>query len=180
VRNMPLNIIEFSLDPQKGCGTIGKEWSHNGVVGSGDMEVLLRRKDSPSVEVRVTTPVTGFDNIWKAVLSKSVSDANVGGLSIEINDNNATPFVVAMRLKQSFAEAGVIADKDACNDLGKDSRKDTDNDSNKNLSKDSGNGLGNDLGNDLKNDSGKDLSKDQGTEKGSAAGDDKRKGGSIQ
>ena len=133
---MPLNVIEFSLDPQKGYKTIGKEWSHNGVVGSGDMEVLLRRKDSPSIDVRITTPVAGFDNIWKAVLLKSVSDTGVGGISIEINDNNATPFVVATRLKQSFAEAGLIVGRDIGKDTDKDAGKDAGKDAEKDMGKD--------------------------------------------
>jgi len=103
---MPLNELVFSIEPPENCKTIGKEWSHTGVVGSGDLEVLLTRKNDPVVDVRITTPVSGFDDIWEAVLRKAVGDACIGGINIEINDNNATPFVVALRLKQSFAEAG--------------------------------------------------------------------------
>jgi len=104
---MALNVIEFSIEPRGDYPTIAKEWSHIGVVGSGDLEVLLRRTQSPAVSVRITTPVKGFDDIWKSVLSKAVGDAGIGGVSIEINDNNATPFVAALRLKQSFLEAGM-------------------------------------------------------------------------
>ena len=101
---MPLHEITFNIEYTG--ETIGKEWSHNGVPGSGDMEVLLRRREAPDVSVRITTPVTGFDDIWKAVVSRAVAAAGIGGVSIEINDNNATPFVAALRLRQGFAEAG--------------------------------------------------------------------------
>jgi malonate decarboxylase delta subunit len=102
-----LNSIQFTVEPHDGYNTIQTEWTHIGVVGSGDLEVLLRRKDSSAVDVKITTPVTGFDDIWKAVLTKAVVDASVGGISIEINDNNATPFIVATRLRQGFIEAGI-------------------------------------------------------------------------
>ena len=102
-----LHIIEFSIEPQPNYVTLATEWSHNGVVGSGDLEILLRRSDSPDISVKITTPVTGFDDVWKAVLTKAVCDAGAGGISIEINDNNATPFIVATRLRQGFLEAGI-------------------------------------------------------------------------
>ena len=102
-----LNEIQFTVEPVSGFETIDKAWSHNGVVGSGDLEVLLRRKDGPNVDVKITTPVSGFENVWKAVLTKAIQDSGVGGVSIEINDNNATPFIVATRLKQGFIEAGI-------------------------------------------------------------------------
>ena len=103
---MALHDIRFGIDPIEGFWTMEKEWSHVGVVGSGDLEILLRRKDSPMVDVKVRTPVSGFDDIWRAVLEKAVGEAGIGGVSIEIYDNNATPFVVAVRLKQSFAGCG--------------------------------------------------------------------------
>lgn len=36
---------------------------------------------------------------------KFVTDTGVGNVSIEINDDNATPIVVYMRLRQALAEA---------------------------------------------------------------------------
>jgi len=106
---MSLQEIIFTLTPQDGYETIAKDWSHTGVSGSGDLEVLLKRKDAPDADIKITTPVRGFDEIWKAVVSRAVAEACVGGVSIEINDNNATPFVAAMRLKQGFIEAKMEA-----------------------------------------------------------------------
>ena len=78
---------------------------HYGVVGSGDMEVLMEHKDlGGAVKLKVVTPVTGFDEVWKRVLERFVTETNIGDASLEINDNNATPVVVSMRLRQALAE----------------------------------------------------------------------------
>jgi len=83
-----------------------REWSHTGVVGSGDLEVLMKQADlSGGVQVKIVTPVTGFDHVWEKVLDKFVRETNLGDLIIEINDNNSTPFIVSMRLKQALIEA---------------------------------------------------------------------------
>ena len=42
---------------------------------------------------------------WEKMLGKFVTDTGVGNVSIEINDDNATPIVVYMRLRQALAEA---------------------------------------------------------------------------
>ncbi len=39
------------------------------------------------------------------MLNKFVNDTGVGNIVIEINDDNATPIVVYMRLRQALAEA---------------------------------------------------------------------------
>lgn len=78
---------------------------HYGVVGSGDMEVIIESADiGGAVKVKVVTPVTGFDQIWEKVLGRFVNENSLGNLSIEINDNNATPVIVSMRLRQALAE----------------------------------------------------------------------------
>lgn len=102
---MALNYLEFVYDGVAGASIPG-DWSHSGVVGSGDMEVLLTRKDQDGkVIVKVCTPVVGFDQVWDKVLGRFVSESGCGDLLMEINDNNATPFVVSLRLKQALREA---------------------------------------------------------------------------
>lgn len=77
-----------------------------GVTGSGDLEVLMEKKDlNGGVKAKVVTPVKGFDAVWEKMLGKFVNDTGVGNVSIEINDDNATPIVVYMRLRQALAEA---------------------------------------------------------------------------
>lgn len=103
---MALQELKFSFKPVKPYETFAPEWSHSGVVGSGDMEVLMEhRAQDGGVTVKVVTPVHGFDQVWEKVLEKFVAESHIGDLHLEINDNNATPFIVSMRLKQALIEA---------------------------------------------------------------------------
>jgi malonate decarboxylase delta subunit len=102
---MALQTLEFKFE-SAASQEIAKEWSHTGVTGSGDLEVLMERKDmGGTVAAKVVTPVRGFDAIWERMIKKFVDDTGVGNVSIEINDDNATPIVVYMRLRQALAEA---------------------------------------------------------------------------
>ena len=103
---MALHEMKFSFQAEGETVSIPKQWSHTGVVGSGDMEVLIRHKElKGEAEFKVVTPVIGFDNIWEKVLKKFVNDTRVGNVFVEINDNNSTPFIASMRLKQALIEA---------------------------------------------------------------------------
>jgi len=103
---MALQTLRFLLKPMGKYVSVPNEWSHTGVVGSGDMEVLMRHeKLDGAVSVTVRTPVRGFDEIWEKVLARFVKEQSLGDVSIEINDNNATPYIVSMRLKQALSEA---------------------------------------------------------------------------
>jgi malonate decarboxylase acyl carrier protein len=103
---MALHQMEFSFTKGKNSDTLPIPWSHTGIVGSGDMEVLLRRVDlNGGVRVKVVTPVHGFDDIWEKILEKFIRESNLADTSIEINDNNSTPFIVGLRLKQALIEA---------------------------------------------------------------------------
>lgn len=102
---MALQVLNFEFKAEE-PKTISKKWSHLGVTGSGDLEVLMEQKDlGGKVQVKVVTPVVGFDAVWEKMVGKFVNDSNVGDVSIEINDDNATPIVVYMRLRQALAEA---------------------------------------------------------------------------
>jgi malonate decarboxylase delta subunit len=76
---------------------------HVGVVGSGDLEVLLEPSADGRAHVSVTTSVEGFAAVWRHVLDRFFSRFD-GAALIEINDSGATPGVVLLRLEQA-AEA---------------------------------------------------------------------------
>ena len=76
---------------------------HVGVVGSGDLEVLLEPSADSDAHVAVTTSVEGFGTVWKHVLDRFFTRFD-GAAAIEINDFGATPGVVLLRLEQA-AEA---------------------------------------------------------------------------
>lgn len=82
---------------------------HVGVVGSGDLEILLEppatNDPADRATVRVRTSVDGFDTIWHDVLSRFFARAPLAG-RWELNDFGATPGVVNVRLRQAAEAAG--------------------------------------------------------------------------
>ena len=102
---MALTELHFEYEGDPKC-TIHKSWSHTGVVGSGDLEILMEKKEQGGrFTVQVTTPVSGFDDVWERVLEKFAQETRIGDVAMEINDNNGTPFVVGLRLRQAWREA---------------------------------------------------------------------------
>ena len=80
---------------------------HYGVVGSGDMEVIIEACAlAGKTQVTVTTPVTGFDHVWQLVLGRFIDESQLADAHVSINDNNATPVVVSLRLRQALLEIG--------------------------------------------------------------------------
>jgi malonate decarboxylase delta subunit len=77
--------------------------AHVGVVGSGDLEVLLEPSSDSRAHVLVTTSVDGFGAAWRNVLDRFFARYQ-GAAFIEINDFGATPGTVMLRLEQA-AEA---------------------------------------------------------------------------
>ena len=74
--------------------------AHVGVVGSGDLEVLLEPGEGNVAHVFIRTSVDGFRDAWKAVLDRFFAKYD-GAVQIEINDAGATPGVVHLRLEQA-------------------------------------------------------------------------------
>ena len=79
--------------------------AHVGVVGSGDLEVLMEASAEPETRVTVRTSVDGFSAIWQAVLERFFGRHDVAA-SVEINDFGATPGVVSLRLAQALEVSG--------------------------------------------------------------------------
>ena len=74
--------------------------AHVGVVGSGDLEVLLEPAQGDRAQVLIRTSVDGFRATWKAVLDRFFAKYD-GAVRIEINDAGATPGSVLLRLEQA-------------------------------------------------------------------------------
>ena len=75
-----------------------------GVVGSGNLEVMLETDASTDCVVRVETSARGFGPIWEAVMNDFHARHPLAGVRISINDMGATPAVVSLRLDQAVAE----------------------------------------------------------------------------
>lgn len=74
--------------------------AHVGVVGSGDLEVLLEPAEGRVSQVSIRTSVDGFGETWKAVLDRFFAKYD-GVVRIQINDAGATPGGVQLRLEQA-------------------------------------------------------------------------------
>ena len=74
--------------------------AHVGVVGSGDLEVLLEPAEGEVTHVFIRTSVDGFRDTWKAVLDRFFANYH-GAARIQINDAGATPGSVQLRLEQA-------------------------------------------------------------------------------
>ena len=77
--------------------------AHVGVVGSGDLEVLIEPSPGPSADVRVRTSVDGYAPVWKQVLDRFFARFDRAA-HVEINDFGATPGTVTLRLEQAAEE----------------------------------------------------------------------------
>ncbi|HSV46358.1 MAG TPA: malonate decarboxylase acyl carrier protein [Ramlibacter sp.] len=75
-----------------------------GVVGSGNLEVLLESQAGDACRIRVETSARGFGTIWEAVLRDFHQRHPLAGVAISIHDMGATPAVVGLRLAQAVAE----------------------------------------------------------------------------
>ena len=98
-----MHHLEFFLD---GKGTPPRrEHALAGVVGSGNLEVLLERAElGGTCKAIVNTSVDGYEKLWERVLADFVARHRFADLCISINDGGATPAVVTLRLEQAAAE----------------------------------------------------------------------------
>ena len=72
-----------------------------GVVGSGNLEVLMEPAAAGKATVDVTTSQDGNGEIWSCVLQRFF-EAHPVCAAVEINDFGATPVVVTLRLMQAW------------------------------------------------------------------------------
>lgn len=102
--NIPagLEALDFSFSGQQAAGPFAPVLV--GVVGSGNLEVMLEAAAGNACAVRVETSARGFGPIWQAVLNDFHQRHPLGGVRISINDMGATPAVVSLRLDQAVAE----------------------------------------------------------------------------
>jgi malonate decarboxylase delta subunit len=74
-----------------------------GVVGSGNLEVMLEPASGQTCTLDITTSARGFGPIWQAVAEDFQARHGLAGLMVSINDMGATPAVVSLRLDQAIA-----------------------------------------------------------------------------
>ena len=75
-----------------------------GVVGSGNLEVLLEPMAGRQCEVHIETSARGFGTIWDAVVNDFHRRHPLAGVKVSVHDMGATPAVVSLRLDQAVSE----------------------------------------------------------------------------
>lgn len=74
--------------------------AHVGVVGSGELEILVEPNTEPQLVIEIRTGITGYQQAWEQVVERFALE-NDYAAKIYINDFGATPGVVSLRLKQA-------------------------------------------------------------------------------
>ena len=97
-----IETLDFSYDGQRLVGAFAPVLV--GVVGSGNLEVMLEAVSAARCIVQVQTSARGFRVIWKAVMDDFQTRHGLSGVRVSINDMGATPAVVSLRLDQAVAE----------------------------------------------------------------------------
>jgi malonate decarboxylase delta subunit len=96
-----IETMQFSFDGGRRLPAFGAVLV--GVVGSGNLEVLVEPAEGDGCSVEVQTSARGFRPIWAAVLQDFHDRNRLAGLRVAINDMGATPAVVSLRLQQAVA-----------------------------------------------------------------------------
>ena len=97
-----LETLDFSYPGGRAAGAFAPVLV--GVVGSGNLEVMLEATPNDDCAVRVQTSARGFGPIWQAVMDDFHSRHALAGVRVSVNDMGATPAVVSLRLDQAVAE----------------------------------------------------------------------------
>lgn len=97
-----IETLHYSFTGQTPVGTFAPVLV--GVVGSGNLEVMLEPAAGRNCDIQIETSARGFGTIWEAVARDFHQRHPLAGLRVSINDMGATPAVVSLRLDQAISE----------------------------------------------------------------------------
>ena len=102
--NIPpgLESLDYTFAGQRPAGSFAPVLV--GVVGSGNLEVMLEPVPGSDCIVHIETSARGFGPIWEAVARDFHQRHPLGGVRVSVNDMGATPAVVSLRLDQAISE----------------------------------------------------------------------------
>ena len=102
--NIPpgLEALDYTFAGQRPAGAF--EPVLVGVVGSGNLEVLVEPAPGADCTIHIETSARGFGSVWDAVVRDFHQRHPVGGVRVSVNDMGATPAVVSLRLDQAISE----------------------------------------------------------------------------
>ena len=97
-----IETLDYTFTGQRPAGAFAPVLV--GVVGSGNLEVLLEPASGTDCTIHIETSARGFRPIWEAVVSNFHQRHPLAGLRVSVNDMGATPAVVSLRLDQAISE----------------------------------------------------------------------------
>jgi len=97
-----LESLQFAFSGERAAGAFAPVLV--GVLGSGNLEVLLEPADGAQCLVQIETSARGFGAIWEAVVRDFHERHRLAGVRVSVNDMGATPAVVSLRLDQAVTE----------------------------------------------------------------------------
>ena len=97
-----VEVLDYAFNGQRDAGRFAPVLV--GVVGSGNLEVLLEPAAGTGCTVHVETSARGYSAIWAAVVGDFHRRHPLAGVRISIHDMGATPAVVGLRLDQAVSE----------------------------------------------------------------------------
>ena len=97
-----LECLDYRLPGARPAGPFAPVLA--GVVGSGNLEVMLEPASGTECTVHIETSARGFGPIWEAVVRDFHQRHPLGGVRVSMNDMGATPAVVSLRLDQAVSE----------------------------------------------------------------------------
>ena len=96
-----LETLDYSLHGGRSAGSFAPVLV--GVVGSGNLEVLMEPTPGDACQVHIQTSARGFGAIWQAVVNDFHRRHPLAGVRLSLNDMGATPAVVSLRLDQAVS-----------------------------------------------------------------------------
>lgn len=98
-----METYKFTLPAKKNYSAAIK--IQNGVVSSGDMEVLFCSNNTTTLDVTVNTSVDNSEKRWEALLGRIADFNSVPAGTLLVHDFGASPGVARLRIEQTFDEA---------------------------------------------------------------------------
>ena len=98
-----METYKFTLPAKKNYSAAIKV--QNGVVSSGDMEVLFCSNNTTTLDVTVKTSVDNSEKRWEALLGRIADFNSVPAGTLLVHDFGASPGVARLRIEQTFDEA---------------------------------------------------------------------------
>lgn len=92
-----MEVLTYTLPATKKIN----QAAHVGVVGSGDIEVIMEPHDEAVSTITIRTGIIGFKKTWDALIHRFFEENDIAA-NIKINDFGATPGVVKIRLSQAL------------------------------------------------------------------------------